>query len=370
MRHRCVTLLGVAAMAVGIGVAGALPAGAGAAGPSPFQSATVTTTADGSSTVAWDVTGGGTVRVYRVPSSTATDGALVGQGAAEAELTVPTSGEAAPRQYFRLVTDDGHALTVADRSLHLDGAKNFRDLGGYRTMSGEWVKEGVAFRSGKLGGLSPAEWTTVEDSGVNLDIDLRNLQERTQQPDNPPVGMDYRVDDVVGIPGPRPVSLADCTPWVLVNAGVALSEMTQETSNSAFTAMSYPLMVCYSGAEQAYHDMLTQIAEDETGAVVFHCSAGKDRTGWGAAVLLTILGVPRGTVVADFMLSNTYRGANSVQQAWLDAAFNQVHDSFGSFENYVHEGLDLSDATIAKLRAKFLTDTAPTGRPGPPPPLR
>src|SRR5262249_22599627 len=98
------------------------------------------------------------------------------------------------------------------------------------------------------------------------------------------------------------------------------------------------------------------IAADGTGAVVFHCTAGKDRTGWGTAVLLTILGVPKATVYSDYLASNTYlNDSTAVESSWLDEAFTEVNSSYGSFDNYVHKGLGLSDATIAALRAKMLT---------------
>jgi protein-tyrosine phosphatase len=114
-------------------------------------------------------------------------------------------------------------------------------------------------------------------------------------------------------------------------------------------------MVDFSGASRAYHDLLTSIAANP-GATVFHCTAGKDRTGWGAAVLLTILGVPKATVYQDYMASNTYLGrTDAVESAWLDEAFHEVDQAYGSFDNYVRDGLKLSDATVAALRARLLT---------------
>ena len=94
---------------------------------------------------------------------------------------------------------------------------------------------------------------------------------------------------------------------------------------------------------------------DASGPLLYHCSAGKDRTGVGTAILLTILGVPRETVVNDFLLSNTYRGPGSVQREWLEGWFDSVNAAWGSFGNYVKYGLQLDDATVARLKAKFLT---------------
>ncbi|MEV0104091.1 tyrosine-protein phosphatase, partial [Nocardia sp. NPDC050789] len=96
------------------------------------------------------------------------------------------------------------------------------------------------------------------------------------------------------------------------------------------------------------------------GGVLFHCTAGKDRTGWTSAVLLTLLGVDKDTVYYDYLLSNYYRGAkdgdmlNGVAASALDSAFDQATKSYGSFDGYVRDGLQLTDADIAALKAKLL----------------
>jgi protein-tyrosine phosphatase len=118
------------------------------------------------------------------------------------------------------------------------------------------------------------------------------------------------------------------------------------------------------GANQAVAGVLRDIAASgrgpEAGAVLFHCTAGKDRTGWTAAVLLTVLGVDRATVTEDYLMSNHYRGAaagdpvGGVQREWLDAAFDQVAVSYGGFDRYVSEGLGLGSAEIDTLKQRML----------------
>ena len=94
--------------------------------------------------------------------------------------------------------------------------------------------------------------------------------------------------------------------------------------------------------------------------MLFHCSAGKDRTGWLSAVLLTVLGVDRQVVDADFLASNSFRHAsptdplNGVNIGLLNAAFASADKTYGSFENYVHKGLRLSDSDIAGLKKALL----------------
>lgn len=106
--------------------------------------------------------------------------------------------------------------------------------------------------------------------------------------------------------------------------------------------------------------MLRDIIDTTDGAVLFHCTAGKDRSGWTTAVLLTVLGVDRATVTEDYLLSNQFRNAspddqlNGVRQSWLDAAFDQVNRTYGDFDTYVRDGLKLTDADVAALKAELL----------------
>lgn len=252
----------------------------------------------------------------------------------------------------------GTELTLSERSLGLPNAKNARDVGGYLTTDGRWVRTRVAFRSGQLSGLSAPEWTTLKDLGVNHLVDLRNVSERRDASYTPPSGMTYQVADVFALPPTKLPGLNDLLATVhCANPAIALNTVkilaTVGQPDDALTGGTYPLEACYHGALNAFHDVLTALASDKT--VLFHCSAGKDRTGVSNAILLTILGVPRETVIQDFLLSNTYRGPGSVQREWLEGWFASVNSAWGSFNNYVKYGLQLNDATVAQLKAKFLT---------------
>lgn len=273
-------------------------------------------------------------------------------------LTVVAAGTLTFTGTDAAVAEPSSAMQPAfDRSLHLDHANNARDIGGYRTADGHWVRTGLVFRSNALNKLTAAEWSTLGGHGVNLDVDLRNAVERADDPDNPPAGITYEVRDVVGFPRGQLPSLLACPP--LPTTVNALSALQNTPLDDAFTGGSYPLMVCYNGSAQAFAGLITDIATHTSGSILYHCTGGKDRTGWATAVLLTILGVPRDTVTADFLLSNTYHGAGSVQKSWLDSAFAEVNSAYGSFDRYVLDGLHLSPATVAALKARLLTTDAP-----------
>ncbi|MFI0747489.1 tyrosine-protein phosphatase [Streptomyces sp. NPDC021224] len=315
----------------------------------PFTAAQATLNADGSYLVSWTSTAA-QVGVTAVTGASDTGGVALGAGSGTGSLTVPAGTlPAAARWYFRLTTPDGSALTVAERSLGLPDARNFRDAGGYRTADGHWVRTGVVYRSGKLSGLTAAEQQVLTVEGVTLDVDLRNAGERSDDPDRLPAGVAYQVADVVSVAhGVRFHKDAAATLLQALAAGLFSG------SSDLGQSIGYPFMVNFVGADYAFHDALTAV-EHNPGATVLHCTAGKDRTGWADAVLLTLLGVPRATVEADFLASNAYTGdPDAVELSWLNAAFDEVDAVYGSFDGYLHQGLMLTDADIAALKAKLL----------------
>lgn len=260
---------------------------------------------------------------------------------AGAPVVVPSIAHAEP------VGSAGSSSYVAPR---LDGASNFRDLGGYQTANGKTVRSGLVFRSNKLSNLTASDKQKISDAGVTLDVDLRNVQEREEEPDQLPAGVRYQVADVVsftnGIWFHEPISFT---------LGRGLIDYYTTGSSNLGQSLGYPFMVSYHGSDVAFHDLLVAIAHNTTGGTVFHCSAGKDRTGWGSAILLSILGVPRQQIEADFLKSNTYLGREkAVELSWLTAAFAQVDRLYGSMNNYVRRGLRIDQRTINTLRARLL----------------
>lgn len=228
-----------------------------------------------------------------------------------------------------------------DRSLQLTGAPNARDVGGYRTVDGRTVRTGVALRTDQLTDLTPADLAELNRRGVRAVDDLRTVYERALAPDRIPAGARANWYDMIGA-----------------------APLPELMSTLAGGTDLYRAFITAPGANYAVAAVLRDIAgtgrDPAGGAVLFHCTAGKDRTGWVAAVLLTVLGVDRETVTADFLLSNDYRGVvpgggpAGVEKHWLDAAFDQVERSYGSFDRYVREGLGLSAAETDVLKVRLL----------------
>jgi len=194
---------------------------------------------------------------------------------------------ASPRPYFLLNAADGRRLRVAERLLPLQGGRNFRDVGGYRAADGRQVRWGRIYRSGVMSGLSPADMAYLSDLGIEAICDLRSRQERANEPnpflkDAAPavVGTDYDMARVMR-------SMPTATTREAAIAGFAASYVE-------FTDLLAP----------QYTDLFARLVRRER--VAFNCSAGKDRTGMGAALILSVLGAPRETIVADYALTQVY----------------------------------------------------------------
>ncbi|MER8034739.1 tyrosine-protein phosphatase [Streptomyces hydrogenans] len=337
-------LLGLAAP-----TASAHPAAAHPGHRVPFTAATVTDHADGTSTISWDAPG-----THRV--TVRSEGRTVARGGATGSVTVPTRA-GADRHWFDLVPDRGAPLRLADRLIRLQGTANFRDAGGYRTRDGQWVRMGEVYRSDALDRLTDADLAKLRRLGVRTVLDLRMESERATVPDRVPAGATHVVADV------------------LAGSGTFTSMPGTPAEAEAMMTEGNRFMVSGDTAKAAYATVLDEIT-DGAGAdgVVFHCTAGKDRTGWAEAALLTALGVPEETVMADYLASNTYRAAANeavlshlppaqaavykplldVRPGYLNASFDEVREEFGSFRAYLREGVAVDAHQLKALKRDLL----------------
>jgi protein-tyrosine phosphatase len=285
----------------------------------------------------------------------------IGRAGPHGDLTVQLPYRV--RWYFKFVPDGGQALVLAERSLHLSSASNFRDIGGYRTQDGRWVRMGLAYRSNGLAELSDADSVRVESLGLKLICDLRLEQERFRLPD-------------AEIAGAYPI-------WADVAAdsahqSSALSALLDSGDRSAVTNFikgAYRDFVDLPSAQIAYRRLLELLADPENLPMLFHCTAGKDRTGWAQAILLSILNVPRSTIIQDYVLTDRYLSSSAMDQIrksmpavdekmvqvlvaadprFLVTAFREVDERYGSFDGYLKLGLHIDERTIRQLRSIFL----------------
>ncbi len=255
----------------------------------------------------------------------------------------------------------------ASTAPRLQGAPNFRDLGGYVTGDGRRVRSGLLIRSDQLDRLTGADLATMEGLRLAYVVDLRTDSERAREPDRLPRGARPLILDVsADADGSLGGDMRKAQAAIAAGRGAELLE----AANRDFVSLP--------SAQAAYRALFALVADPATGPLVYHCTAGKDRTGWASAVLLSILGVPRERIYYDYLASNAYLAQKNagilaslkasgapidpanlepvlgVRRAYLDSAFAEVDRVYGSMDAYVRKGLGLSDAQIGTIRSKYL----------------
>lgn len=322
--------------------------------------------ATGEYRIGWHSKGVGKVTIYAGPSPSQIDRTRpLASGKAGEDLSI--SGLSPDqRWFFALVADHGRELILAEQSLRIAAAPNFRDAGGYRTIDGRWVKMGLLYRSDQLDRLSDEDISHLETLGLGTIADLRTKSERDREPDRIPKGADHVILDVA----------ADA-------AGSLGGDMRQAMAKIAAGQGAQMLIeanrdfVNQPAAQAAYAELIRKIAYGDTG-LVYHCTAGKDRTGWASAIILSLVGVSRETIMKDYLASNDYlaeknkailievqksgtpinpqhlEAVMTVRPEFIGAAFDEVDARYGSVETYAREALGITPSTLNRLRARLL----------------
>lgn len=244
----------------------------------------------------------------------------------------------------------------------LASVANFRDIGGaaggYPTIDGRFVRRGVFYRSSALT-LDAVDRTTLDALAIAAVYDLRTPGEVARAADVLPVGAAYQAFNVLGTSD--------------------VAERQFDTPAEAIAAMEHAQREYVLGSAQrtAFGSLLAQLAQT-AGVQLVNSSAGKDRAGWAAALLLSIANVPFDVIMQDYLLSNTYAAASirarvdaiaaqrgsiaaaaaqptlRVQASFLQVAFEQVHASYGTMTAYLTDGLGLTQDTIDALHGRLV----------------
>ncbi|WP_074852072.1 tyrosine-protein phosphatase [Gordonia westfalica] len=269
------------------------------------------------------------------------------------------------------MTDLTHAHAVS-----LATVPNLRDLGGWATADGRRVRSGLVFRSTELHRLAGDDLTKFDALGITAVFDLRTVAERSAAPDPDLPGvaevpLDVLADSSTAMPARLNEVVAD--PAAVAEA----SEVLGGGKAAELMEGTYRQIVSLPSAHAAYHRLFTALAEPaQPGAALFHCTTGKDRTGWAAATFLTVLGVGRDEVFDDYLLTNdelipalhpvfaAFQAAGGdpdvlkpvlgVQRNYLEGAFEEMTAQFGDIEGYFRDGLGLDPAVPEQLRKRYL----------------
>lgn len=260
------------------------------------------------------------------------------------------------------------------RTIILEGTCNFRDFGGYPAAGGALVKRGLLYRSDNLSRLAPRAFERFAALGIRTLVDLRTEDERLYRPNSLPPGANPRAVELPMSNSPR----LDKRWTALEKAWFMLSGGMQRVDRR-FTVEMYRGMPRRN--ERAIAGLFRALLVPGAFPALVMCSAGRDRTGFAAAMILRALGVPAQDVLADYCLLED--GAASVrerfvrnmralslyrvraeairefftpQPEYLEAAFEAIEREHGSVENYLRDRAGLADADRDALRAALLEE--------------
>jgi len=249
------------------------------------------------------------------------------------------------------------------RLLPMDGAHNTRELGGYKTTDGKSVKWGMLYRSDKLSDISDTDQAYLQDLGIKKIIDFRSKEEKEEDPDIIPKGIDY-IEMPISVDGAMRSKIE--------------AVLKGETNKDVKSFLIDANKEFVSNYNDVYEDFLRNLIDDD-GPALFHCTAGKDRAGFAAAITLIALGVSKEDVIDDYMKTNQFtkerieeiigqielmtlyqtdaeilRPLLGVEREYIETAFQTAEEKYGSLESFIRDGLNISDEDIQKLRNKFI----------------
>ena len=260
------------------------------------------------------------------------------------------------------------------RVLDLEKGVNFRELGGYETVDGKTLKFHKVLRSAGLSDLSDNDLSFLSNYGLKYDVDFRSHEEVNDKPDRVPDGAECVFD---------PVFEADETEASKVQNDNFIPEIGGDPTNG-FHHMKdvYRDIITGDQAKGAYRTffdkLLTNDQDDDV--LLFHCSAGKDRTGMGAVYLLTVLGVPMEEIKKDYLLTNkvnkgfvdnlildlqnkgytdkdvlsSVRDLMTVHSDYLATAEDEIAKMSGNINNYIKDELQVTPSEIRDLKKIYL----------------
>lgn len=252
-------------------------------------------------------------------------------------------------------SQDSTIVFSSKRQIKLEGGSNFRDLGGYPTQNEMHVKWGHIFRSADVSKLTDNDVKTLCDLHLATVCDLRGPNELKANPDRLPAGIQY-------------VNLPSGSENTRVN-------MNYGKMNGDSMIREYYIKTDHLKAK--YKPMFEQLlALPNDKSLMFHCTAGKDRTGMGAALVLSALGVDRKYIVADYAATNifwkdarekmlsamTQRGLDTssmkpmlaANPAYIATFFNTIEIKYGSMDKFLANEMELSADKIVKLKELYL----------------
>ncbi|MBQ9328337.1 MAG: tyrosine-protein phosphatase [Solobacterium sp.] len=262
------------------------------------------------------------------------------------------------------------------RRLGLNGLNNTRDLGGMKTIDGHVIRSGMLYRSGHLFSADEADRELLS-SLIDSVVDFRTSKERSEKPDPELAAVSYYHLPVFDGPAAGITREGESDEFLL--------EHMLEHPDKARERMClmYRNIATSDTAATAYTSFLNLLAEPHEKGVLWHCTAGKDRAGFGSVLIERILGVSQEDVMRDYLATNEYlreeiaplkamilkqagvtgeKAAKAVdylfgaEPDYLKALFDSIDETYGSFEAYLQDRLHCSTEAQSELRYRYLEE--------------
>jgi len=269
------------------------------------------------------------------------------------------------RHFFSVSDQHGTEIVASERRFGMEGAPNFRDFGGYPTTNGRRVKWGYLFRSGQLSNLTDHDIGLLASLKLDLVCDFRRVEEQEGDPSKLPAQRPPRIASLPIVPGSNSRFFEEADAHLAQPE--AMSDFMREI-NRDFAAEQ----------TETYARMFKEIFAQPDSRFLVHCAAGKDRTGFAAAIVLLALGVSREIVMQDYLLTRQFfipdreierlrvkydmehmnaeviRPMLEVHDHYLQQAFAVIDRDYPSLEVYLEEALGVGKQELQELRRRYL----------------
>lgn len=286
------------------------------------------------------------------------------------------------RPYFLFKFAD-KSYTIGERTLPVEGMNNLRDMGGYQAEGGKTVKWGMLYRSDHIYNATDAGVAYLKKLNINTIIDYRSDEEISKYPNK-------TIDEEIKIYQLDPVAHAaelsaqftsskENEDINLINKIIEQKEKGALVNQADVVLEQYRTFANKENSKEAFGQMLVATASPDAPAVIQHCRGGKDRTGFGAMLVLGILGVKKEDLVKDYMLTEKNRQERNrvkmegykkltddkvvldhlysfidTRSEFIAISIDTITEKYGSIEKYVIEELGITRAMIDAMKAIYL----------------
>lgn len=260
----------------------------------------------------------------------------------------------------------------------LSGLPNTRDIGGYQAHDGRKIKPRLLIRSGELACATVEDINTlINNYNLKTIVDFRTVTERNRNPD----------PEIKGVNSVHIPILDESPMGIIKGTGIETNPMgsvieamlKRDAAATDYMKYIYGSLITSVSAANGYRRFFKVLLENDRGAVLWHCSAGKDRAGTATVLLMEALGIPSDIIAEDYLLSNRYisaeaekavnsiakmtsddraisfvRGISTVSPEYIKTIYETVHRLYGSMQEYLREVMELDSEKIELLRHMYL----------------